>query len=184
MLTLIPSFRHFNRNGHEAELKSYKEIPDAHEPWALQLIEDHMKDIYEASGGWDEEAKEGELYDSTSRFIFAFTQDKPIGFIMFNFDIDGTETSAFILDVHVDQAFRHKGLGRFLVQCVEFIALKSKLDAVLLSLYKENIQGRKFFRAMRYTPHKSSPINTDREAEYEYEYEVLFKPLLKPSPPK
>lgn len=182
LLTLIPIFKEFNKNGIEAEIVSFNKMPDEIIDWALKLVEKNMKKIYEDTWGWNADTKEGELIHESARFLIAFAGGKPIGFIHFRFELENGETSSFIYDIQIEEGFVRKGLGRFLLQAVEFITLKLKLDSVMVSVFKENVAGRAFFHSMKYIQHKTSPVVSDPENAHEYDNEILFKPLVKNTP--
>ena len=180
LLSLVPMFKKFNKNGLEADVASLQHCPDEVEEWAFQLIEKNMKDIYDAAWGWNPDSKEAELLDENARFLFAYSKDNlPIGFVHFRFELDNLEASTFIYDIQLEEQFRGKGLGKFLLQAVEFITLKLKFDYVMTTVFKENVKGRGFFKHMHYQVHKTSPAFMDPENEHEYDHEILYKPLVK-----
>jgi GNAT superfamily N-acetyltransferase len=180
-LEMFPSFKSFNRNGISVTLAAAKQCPEEFEDALLTLVEKNMKVIYENTWGWEPDKKAGELRDPSARFILAFVEETPlpIGFIHYRFELEKTEASAFIYEIHLEAEYCGKGLGRFMLQCLEFIALRLKLDAVIVTLFKLNEQARGFFRHMKYVQHSGSPVIADRENEHEYDHEVLFKSLVK-----
>jgi ribosomal protein S18 acetylase RimI-like enzyme len=181
-LALVPVFKTFDRNGIKGSLVAAKKCPEELEEFAFNLIEKHMKDIYEETWGWDPDAKAAELYEPSARFIFAVPDADPpypLAFIHYRFEMNDAVTAAYIYDVHVaDEAIR-KGLGKLLVQAVEFISLKLKLDAVLVTVFKANQGGFRFFQNLKYIPHSSSPSISDRDSAHEYHHEILYKSLVK-----
>jgi ribosomal protein S18 acetylase RimI-like enzyme len=181
LLTLAPIFKTFNGKAFAANLVSVAKLPDEFEEWAFRIVETHMKDIYEDTWGWKPEAKEAELVEESARFLFAFVQEHPfpIGFIHFRFELTHSELSTVIWDIHVSEAYQRKGLGRFLLQAVEIISLKLKVDSLQVTLLKPNQAGRAFFRKMKYVQHATSPIVFDPENDPDYNHEILWKSLLK-----
>jgi GNAT superfamily N-acetyltransferase len=180
-LALVPMFKSFNKNGISATLVSANKCPEEFEEALFNMIEKHMKGIYENTWGWNPDNKLAELFHDSARFILAFVESspQPIGFVHYRFELDRAEASAYIGDIHVDEAYQGKGLGKFMLQSVEFIALKLKLDAVRVNLFKINDKGRGFFRRMKYIHHSESPAIVDPENDHEYDHEVLFKSLVK-----
>ena len=67
------------------------------------------------------------------------------------------------LPTDLEEAYRSKGLGKWMLQAVEFIALKMKLDCVMVTLLKENTVARGFFRHLKYNHHPTSPAVFDPE---------------------
>lgn len=187
LLELVPMFTKFNKNDIHAELKSFNHVPEDdetghYEEWAFSLVKKNMKDIYEKTWGWNEEVKEAEFYHDSSRFIIAFLGKIPIGFIHFRFELDHQKTTTYIYDIHVEEELRQKGLGKYLVQAVEFITLKLHLDMVAVTVFKENPDARAFFRALKYIQHPFSPAVIDPESDHEYDHEILCKHLTKQAP--
>ncbi|KAH0792511.1 N-alpha-acetyltransferase 40 [Histomonas meleagridis] len=179
LLTLVPMFKEFNKNGINAEIAAFNKFPEGILEWALKLIETNMKTIYENTWGWNPDSKEGELIHESARFLIAFSNKEPIGFIHFRFELENGEASSFIYDIQIEPKYFRKGLGRFLLQAVELITLKQKLDSVMLSIFKENVVGRAFFNSMKYVQHKTSPTVYDPENAHEYDHEILYKSLVK-----
>jgi GNAT superfamily N-acetyltransferase len=181
-LELIPIFKKFDRNGLKVSLFAAKKCPEELEDFTFNLIEKHMKAIYEEAWGWDADAKAAELYDTSARFIFAAPDTDPpypVAFVHYRFELNQAETAVYIYDIHVSEEAAGKGLGKFLVQAVEFIGLKLKVDAVIVTLFKANPRGLAFFQHLKYRPHSSSPSIVDRDSAHEYDHEILFKSLVK-----
>ena len=175
LMGLVPIFRDFK--GLKLKLESFNEIPHEYESWALGLIEGTMKQAYESAWGWDAAGKHQELVDLNSRYIFAFDGKDPVGFLNFRFELENREVYALIVDIQVEAKYQRQGLGKFMTQCVEFIAMKLGMDSVLVQLLKGNEAGRKFFRKMNYIVHPSSPAIADPDNEMEYDHELLYKKL-------
>ena len=127
--------------------------------------------------------KEGEFYHPDSRFILGFVEGHPFSFIHFRFEIESGEAGAFIYDIHVETELKRKHVGKILLQAVELISLKLKMDVVKVLLFKNNIEGRSFFRAMHYEQHFTSPAVVNPSEELEYDHEILAK-TFKYSAPK
>jgi len=179
LIELVPIFRQFNKGELKAQIRSFNKIPEEYEDWAFSLVKGNMKKLYEDAFGWNEEAKEADFYHENSRFLIAFYDEHPIGFIHFRFELEGGESSLFIYDFHVEHELQRKGLGKFLVQAVEFMGLKLKFDSIMVSLLKDNVVARAFFRKLQYVQHPTSPIMADPENDHEYHHEILFKQLKK-----
>lgn len=181
-LSIVPSFRHYNKDDLHAELIAYNQVPDEHEEWMFHLVETNMKAFYESSFGWDQAIKEGEFYHPDSRFILAFVEGHPFAFIHFRFEVEASEAGAFIYDIHVEPELKRKHVGKLLLQSVELISLKLKMDVVKVLLFKDNIEGRQFFRAMHYVQHSTSPAVVDPQGDIEYDHEILAKTFKRPPP--
>jgi GNAT superfamily N-acetyltransferase len=181
VLSEAPFFKSFKGRDLRATLVAARKCPEEFLDSAFQLVETHMKAIYEDTWGWKPEAKEAELSAEAARFIFAFVEEQPypIAFIHYQFELTKAELSSVVYDIHVGEAFQRKGLGKFMLQALEIVSLRLKLDSVQVTLFKANAAGRQFFRKMKYTLHSMSPALVDPESEHEYNHEILFKSLVK-----
>lgn len=181
LMLIVPFLSNFNKVELKVTAISFNKVPEEYVDWAFGLVSKNMKTFYENAWGWDAEVKESEMYHEDSRFIIAFYKDHPIGFIHFRMELEDGEASLFIYDIHVEDELQRNGLGKWLVQIVEFLGLKLGYDSILVSCLKENTAGRKFFRKMNYTLHKQSPAIADPENEFNYHHELLCKQLKKPA---
>jgi GNAT superfamily N-acetyltransferase len=181
-MTIVPMFKKFDRNGIKSTFLSMKKCPEELEEFTFNVIENHLKTLYEETWGWEGDEKAAELYDSSARFLFAVPDvdpPEPFGFVHYRFELDRTETALYIYDIHVRDDVMGKGLGKALLQTLEFLALKLRLDAVIVTILKANTQGMGFFGHMKYVQHASSPSVQDPESAHEYHQEVLYKSLVK-----
>lgn len=186
LLADIPIFKNFEKNGLKCEIRSYNECPQEYQEWVFNITSRHMKQYYDNSWGWSDKKqkkKKKELFEEHSRYLIATKIDDneltPIGFIHIRFEIESRETTCYVYELHVEDQFQRKGLGRFLMQAAEFIALERKMESIMLTVFVENVVSRKFYNSMNYKLHPSTPVIADRENSPDYQYEVLFKPLVK-----
>lgn len=184
LLVDIPIFKKFDRNGISATVASYNECPEEYKEWVFELTTRHMKPFYEASWGWSDNNKRTELFEEHSRYLIALQNEtnRPIGFIHIRFEMQGKETTCYVYELHIEDEFQRHGLGRFLMQAAEFVALKRKMESVMLTVFVDNVASRQFYKKMNYQLHPSTPILADRENSAEYSDEILFKPLVKKAP--
>lgn len=181
LLADIPMFKKFNKNGLECNVTAYNSCPDDLRDWVYELTARHMQQYYESSWGWSDKNKKTELFEEHSRYLIA-TQvetNRPIGFIHFRFEMEYKETTCYVYELHVEDEFQRHGLGRFLQQATEFIALKRKMESIMLTVFVDNAASRAFYKNMKYQLHPSTPVIADRENSAEYSHEILFKPLVK-----
>lgn len=143
-----------------------------------------------------------ELKHPDARFLFATAPDSPassegeskdpsptgalLGFVHFRFEMaphiineDGDSEEVPILylyELQIDSSVQRKGLGRFLCQLVELVALKMQMAKIVLTVFKENVPGLQFYKAkMKYLKDGDDPSYWN--AEDEYPYEILSKLL-------
>jgi GNAT superfamily N-acetyltransferase len=82
------------------------------------------------------------------------------------------------MEFQIEPEYQRKGLGRFLLQTVEFIGLKRKIESVMLTVFRINTAAMNFYTRNHYQMHELSPgkcypTNPDTD------YEILFKSLVK-----
>ncbi|KAH0791146.1 N-alpha-acetyltransferase 40 [Histomonas meleagridis] len=179
LLADIPMFKNFNKNGLKCTVKSYIACPDEYKDWVFNLTSRHMKTYYENTWGWSDKNKRTELFEESSRYLIAIDdQERPIGFIHIRFEFELKETTLYVYELQIEDEFQRKGLGLFLMQAAEFIALKKKMESVMLTVFKENTGARAFYRKLHYKLHPSSPEISYPEDPV-HDHEILFKPLVK-----
>lgn len=180
LLSDIPMFKTFNKNGLKCTVKSYLECPEELKDWVFDLTTKHMKHFYEHTWGWSDKNKRTELFEDHSRYLIAKDEsDKPIGFIHIRFEFELKETTLYVYELQIEDEYQRKGLGLFFMQAAEFIALKKKMESVMLTVFKENLPARAFYQKLHYKLHFSSPELSDPESAHEYDHEILYKPLIK-----
>ncbi|KAH0794285.1 N-alpha-acetyltransferase 40 [Histomonas meleagridis] len=136
-----------------------------------------MKDMYEKTWGWNEKKKKLELFSPLSRYLIAITPEKPIGFAHIRFEYEHNLVRIYIMEFQIEKEYQGKGLGRFLLQAIEFIGLKRGMEIIMLTVFRINTGALAFYHKMHYFPHELSPSVADPTGAYEYE--VLCKSLVK-----
>jgi len=48
--------------------------------------------------------------------------------------------------LQVEQAYRGKGLGKTIMQIVELLTWRLDLDKVILTVFKDNVEGRRLYK--------------------------------------
>jgi GNAT superfamily N-acetyltransferase len=179
LLTEIPMFRQFNRNGLSCTITFHTSCPAEYRDWVFEITERNMKGYYEGSWGWSDKNKRRELFEEHSRYLIACIENRPIGFVHIRFEMEHSAVILYVYELQIEDEFQKKGLGRFLMQAAEFIALKRKMEGVLLTVFKANVGARQFYHKMKYQIHSTSPTIADADDKVESTYEILFKPLVK-----
>lgn len=181
LLADLPMFRQFNRNGLSCMVTYHISCPPEWRDWIFDLTRTNMKDYYDGSWGWSDKNKRQELFEEHSRYLIATADETPIGFIHIRFEMERSTAVLYVYELQIEAAFQGKGLGRFLMQGAEFIALKRGMEAIMLTVFKANAGARQFYSKLRYQTHQTSPSMTDMDDTVEDTYEILFKPLVKKS---
>ena len=180
-LGISKAFLKFNRNGFENISISFASSLKPNElEWAFDICKENMEDIYDASGyGWDDDDKKSELTESGARFLLLHDEsndDKPlIGFVHFRFTVQGEilESMAglptlYLWDIHIDEDYQRKGLGKHLLIVLELIARQQKMECVSIPIQdKDNMSMSWISKIRGYEPdiQLKSTINFDSELE-------------------
>lgn len=179
LLEIVPLFKNFNKNGLQAAVKYFQGCPAELKDWVFDLTERNMKEMYEQTWGWNPNKKKHELYDENARFLVAFDGETPIGFAHIRFELEENMLRIYLFEFQIEATYQKKGLGRFLMQAVEFIGLKTGMEGIFLTVFHINESAYSFYTKMNYKPHKMSPSVAAPENVNDYDYEILFKSLVK-----
>ncbi|VDP12658.1 unnamed protein product [Onchocerca flexuosa] len=94
--------------------------------WVFQLFVANMRAMYQISQwGYDELSKKQELRATTSRYIIAKnTNDKPIAYLHYRFDIDFDSAVLYCYEIQVEDEYQVKGIGSALLSIAECLGKK------------------------------------------------------------
>lgn len=180
VLASLKPFSKYKKNGCDVELKFFKrsQLTEELAEWAFALLKDNMETIYEEGGwGWKDAQKRKELLDENARFLIAFNEGKPIGFSHFRFTPEDQTTALYIYELQINSEFRSKGLGKHMTMTMELVALKQKMDWVMLTVFKTNKKSMNFFmNKMKYEIDETSPSKNIWQEET---YEILSKCMVR-----
>lgn len=177
MSTLIP-FRNYTRNGLSLQLKiihAQKASADDFK-FCFDLVKTNMEDLYENSWGWSDSSKKAEMKEDDSLFLIAYDQENPVGFCSFRFEFDNEKQSPvlYLYEIQLDDKVKRKGLGKWMMQILELLAIKYGMDYVMLTVFKENDSGLSFYHSLKYGVDEISPSRVN-PLEEEESYEILSK---------
>ena len=176
-LKSLTPFQKFTKNGLDLNLYSYWDVPECSE-WMFDLYLRNMSDVWSQSYAWNADEKSHELFDGTSHYLIAVNETDPVGFVQFKFEQHGNDIVLFILTIQIEPAVQRKGLGRFFLNALQFIAMD--FEAILMTMvYKANASGLEFFEKMKYRTHPSSPDCIAPELEDQHKHVILHKSLAK-----
>lgn len=135
-----------------------KDLPPETCSWIMDLMERNMKKSYESSSwGWSADKKRQELFDSTAWQLVASTNSVYVGFSHFRFDVDDDREVLYCYELQLESCARRKGLGRFMMQALESMALQNKMQKVVLTVFKSNTSAVAFFHSLGYKLDITSP---------------------------
>lgn len=143
------------------------------------LLKANMQTLYEnSSWGWNEKSKEEEMREDNARYLLAKDADNNVvAMSHFRFDVDEDIEVLYCYEVQLSEAVRRKGLGKFLMQILELMAMKGRMKKVLLTVFKANNNARDFFAGMKYSIDETCP-SLDEEDTENYDYEIRSKKLM------
>ncbi|KAF9216423.1 N-alpha-acetyltransferase 40 [Podila verticillata] len=153
--------------------------------FALDLVESNMMELYmKSKDGWCREDKEEEMQDVQSRYLVAFHGNVPVGMIHFQFLEEETMTDrdaevAYCYEIQVIPEFQRKGIGAYLIGLLETIGRATKMEKVMLTVFKANKSAIKFYiDQMQYQYDEISPcVCLTRGRASRFDYEILSKSL-------
>lgn len=179
-MDFVKPFRKFDRNGLSLTIE-FKRITDMSEEeiqWAFDLTKKNMQTLYEESEwGWKDKDKREEMTEDKALYLIARdTNNKPVAFTHFRFDIEIDEEVLYCYEIQVIDDVRRKGIGKFIVQILELMAYQTEMAKVMLTTFKHNKVAQGFFKnTMKYVIDEISP--EDPLFEEGYHYEILSKPI-------
>jgi len=180
-LEALVAFQKYNRNGLDLTMccKKVTNMTEEEVEVAFKLVQENMQTLYENSNwGWKESEKREEMLEENARYLFAVDGEKNIvGVSHFRFDLDEDDEVLYCYEIQLVDAVRGNGLGKFMMQVLELMALKAKMKKVLLTVFKANERAINFFNKMKYTVDETSPRFIDPLHPEEYDYEILSKVL-------
>jgi len=148
---------------------------------AFDLTKANMEKMYvESIWGWSDEQKRGDLESPLARYFVATDERGRLqGFIHYRFEVidnkftHETSAAAYVLELQVADSARRLGLGTLLMQAVEEVAVRTKMDSSMLCVFRYNEPAVNFYlNRMGYRIDQSSAFNDNQQDVWE---------LVKPS---
>lgn len=174
---IAPAFMKYDRNGLNAEIKFSHCLTNDEADWAFDLVKSNMEEVYDASGyGWDDDDKLQELTEKGARFLLVRQDDELIAFTHFRFTVQGEfmdqmagETSLQVWDIHVEEEYQRKGLGKHLLTLLELIARREKMKMVSIPIQLNDMRSMVWIKKLGkgFEPDKTllSLVGFDAEME-------------------
>lgn len=191
-------FKVFKKNGADLELGFSCKLTKKEAEQCFETVKENMEDKYDASGyGWDDEDKMKELREDGARFILVrewpeeegVEKGNLVGFAHFRISVTGdfmdemTGESCLILwDIHLDEEYRQKGIGKHIMMMMEIMARKHSIDHVVVPVQLEDedslswVQKLKGYEVASGLMHQ---IGFDPEMEG---FQVFGKEVIPPRP--
>ncbi|CAA3007855.1 N-alpha-acetyltransferase 40 [Olea europaea subsp. europaea] len=197
-LSQFPQFRHYQRNGLFVHLESGRgdKLSSDTKKCIQNLLKLNMEAPYGPEWPAEEKVKRREMVASEARYIFVheipnedaikesesvdkerkFTCYPIVGFVHYRFILEEEVPVLYVYELQLEPHVQGKGLGKFLMQLIEFIARKNKMGAVVLTVQKANLVAMDFYlHKLKYTVSAISPSRVDPLLGLEKSYEILCK---------
>jgi len=180
-LAALPAFATYKRNELDLTLHSKRasQMSEDEMDICYNLVKDNMQLMYENSNwGWNEKEKKIEMTEENARYLYALDGEKNIvAMTHFRFDVDDDVEVIYCYEIQLVNSIRGKGLGKFMIQVLELMALKAKMKKVVLTVFKANSRAVNFFNKLKYTIDCTSPHYIDPLHPEDYDYEIMSKSL-------
>ncbi|GAA5986369.1 hypothetical protein JCM5350_002896 [Sporobolomyces pararoseus] len=172
------------------EMYDIGSLPREVKNWIWELFESNMKSLYEQSeDGWDPVDKRKELFHAESRFFVLRSnnlsidsnagEDNLLGYTIFRFDTEETAGDeeadvVYCYELQVEEIAQGQGVGRLLMDSLERIGKETKMDKIMLTVFKANESAISFYEKIGFTIDEIDPSNY---GEHEgVDYKILSKP--------
>ncbi|KAK7282854.1 hypothetical protein RIF29_11941 [Crotalaria pallida] len=194
-LASFPSFNHFHGNGLSVCLKSGRgnKLPSPVKNYIQSLLKLNMEGPYGSEWLEEEKVKRKEMVAPEARYILVhevansntnetitvLTADETptswvedsgpmVGFVQYRFILEEELPVLYVYELQLEPSVQGKGLGKFLMQLIELMAQKNRMDAVILTVQKANLLAMDFYISkLRYVVSSTSPSKMGIEKSYE-----------------
>ena len=106
-------------------------------------------------------------------------KEVPVGYSHFRFEYEEDKecNALYMWEIQLEKRVQRKGLGRFLVQILELLAIKHKMPYVMLTVFHINTDALAFYKKLNYEIDSTSPSKDVNYvfSEQGYDFEVLSK---------
>lgn len=186
-LAILPKpFSVFNKNGLDLTLETVR-APAMEEKdlaWAFDTVKKTMKPMSDAAYkndpemeeefGWKEDEKKKEMREDLAWYLIARTNEgTAVAFSHFRYDMDYDDEVLYCYELQVEQAFRRKGLGKFMMKVLEMLMIKADMLKLMCTIFKKDKPTVAFFRtALKFEMDETSFVDTIHE---QFEYEILCR---------
>jgi GNAT superfamily N-acetyltransferase len=175
-LAHISHFREYPRRAVKSTITAFNYCPSDYFDWILDLTVRNMRQVYDESWTWNPSVKGFELKEPGSNYLIAISNE-PIGFVHFRFEEQKNEMVLFIYDIQIEPEAQRHGLGTFLENACEFIALEKKAAKVMTMIFKVNQVGMHFFTRLGFQTHPLSPEILNPEKVEVFKHVIVAKQI-------
>jgi len=174
LANLPKPFSVYNKNGLDLTLETVR-APDVDEKdlaWAFDTTKTTMKPLFDEAYKnnpmmdpdftWKEQEKNTKMREELAWYLIARTSEgTAVAFSHFRFDINNDDEVLFCHELQVEQAFRRKGLGRFMVNVLAMLMIKADMLKMMCTIFKKEKPMVEFFRnALKFEMDRTSYADT------------------------
>lgn len=154
------------------------------------LVKETSRNDYKNSSiGWKPKEKKEEMRDEDMIYLLVRKPseggEEPteiLGFASFMFCKDDPPYEhvdvVYIFEVHLTESLRGRGLGRQLIQFIEFAAGTMEINKAMLTVFKVNDGARRLYTNLGYTKDRCSPEDrVTRKGTIEADYIIMSKEM-------
>ncbi|KAE8152648.1 acyl-CoA N-acyltransferase [Aspergillus avenaceus] len=169
--------------GHyKAEVYTASMISETDFEACFRLIELTSKDAYVASsGGWSPAKKRREmrLPDMKYLVVRARGSEDVVGFSSFMVTYEDGREVLYVYEIHLGPEVQGRGLGGFLVGVMDGIGERVRLEKMMLTCFRSNVQAMGFYGHIGFTVDEYSPQphRLRNGTVKEPDYSILSRPL-------
>ncbi|KAK5130384.1 hypothetical protein LTR08_002176 [Meristemomyces frigidus] len=143
------------------------DLPPSNLDACFDLIEATSRADYEASSqGWHPRRKRREMTEPEMRYLLAtepadIAGGQPTGFLSYMLTHDSVPSVPvlYIYEIHLKEAARGRGLGRWFMALAEEIAASVGVEKVMLTCFVRNTKARRFYQRLGYETDECSPAD-------------------------
>ncbi|KAI1305296.1 N-alpha-acetyltransferase 40 [Halotydeus destructor] len=149
-----------------------KDIDNETFEWMTSLTEDMMKEYYDKSeSAWNKKSKEKEFRSETARILLVRDSSTKhlVAFVHFRFELDDEQKFpvVYCYEIQMSKDVQRKGLGRHLMASLVAIGSRFKMNKVMITCFKHNIDAFTFYEKLGYVVDVASPSKCGEDKSYE-----------------
>ncbi|XP_014505965.1 N-alpha-acetyltransferase 40 isoform X1 [Vigna radiata var. radiata] len=196
-LAPFPAFRHFHAKGLSLCLKSGhgNKLSSTVKTYIQSLLKLNMEGPYGSEWPEEEKVKRREMVDHEAHYVFVHevansnademttiltaaetstcclkNSGPLVGFVQYRFVLEEEIPVLYVYELQLEPRVQGKGLGKFLMQLLEFMAQKNCMGAVMLTVQKANVLAVDFYISkLRYIISATSPSKVNPMMNKSYE---------------
>ncbi|KAG0634584.1 GNAT family acetyltransferase Nat4 [Tuber brumale] len=137
------------------------------------------KDMYKRTIGWSATAKKKEMKHPAMRYLILSAAGVVVGFLSFMITEEDECEVVYCYELHLAQEMRSRGLGRILVEVMEGFGKRVGVEKVMLTVFLENVDARRFYSRLGYVRDDFTPddVVSRNGRVRKIGYEILSKGL-------